>query len=223
MWGTAVPNRNATPQVEAKKCGSFPRASRGWHPLRSLLAFLSTLPNALPGMVVGWAYIFFFNLPALVVPFTRWEFPNPFGWIYQSMALLVIANVVHYHTVSDFAASTALKQLDAEFDAVVASMKVPFYAMLWRVTLPLCLPAIAQIAVYSFVNSLRTVSARVFLYSAPGILLASVAIVNLEDAGETAAAAAMATLVVLTSLAVQGAYWVLVRGLLARSRAWMKR
>jgi iron(III) transport system permease protein len=197
--------------------------SQGWQKLRSLISFLSTLPNALPGMVIGLAYIFFFNLPSLQIPFTSISFPNPFGGIYQSIALLVIANIIHYHTVSFVTVSTALKQLDPEFDAVAASMKVPFYITLWRVTLPLSLPAISQTAVYLFINSLRTVSALVFLYSAPGLLLASVAIVNLEDAGETAAAAAMSTLVVLTSLTVQGTYWLITRGLMQRSRAWTNR
>jgi iron(III) transport system permease protein len=194
--------------------------SEGWQKLRSLISFLSTLPNALPGMVIGLSYIFFFNLPSLQIPFTSISFPNPFGGIYQSIALLVIANIIHYHTVSFVTVSTALKQLDPEFEAVAASMKVPFYITLWRVTLPLSLSAISQTAVYLFVNSLQTVSALVFLYSAPGLLLASVTIVNLEDAGETPAAAAMSTLIVLTSLAVQAIYWTITRGLIQRSRAW---
>lgn len=197
--------------------------SQGWEWLRSLISFLSTLPNALPGMVIGLAYIFFFNLPTLEIPFTDISFTNPFGGIYQNIFLLVIANVILFHTVSFVTLSTALKQLDPEFEAVAASMKIPFYVTFWRVTLPLSLPAISQTAVYLFINSLRTVSAMVFLYSAPGLLLASVAIVNLEDAGETAAAAAMSTLVVLTSLTVQGTYWLMTRGMMMRSRAWTNR
>jgi iron(III) transport system permease protein len=191
--------------------------------VRSLISFLSTLPNALPGMVIGLAYIFFFNLRSLEIPFTNISIPNPFGGIYQNIFLLVIANVILFHTVSFVTLTTALKQLDPEFEAVAASMKIPFYITFWRVTLPLSLPAISQTAVYLFVNSMRTVSAMVFLYSAPGLLLASVAIVNLEDAGETAAAAAMSTLVVLFSLSIQALYWLITRGLIRRSQAWATR
>ena len=194
----------------------------GWNQLRSFISFLSTLPNALPGMVVGLSYIFFFNLPSLILPFTDLSIPNPFNGIYTSIILLVIANVIHYHTVSFVTLSTALKQIDSEFEAIAASMRVPFYITLVRVTLPLCLPALSQTVVYLFVNSLRTVSALVFLYSAPGLLLATVAIVNLEDAGETATAAAMSTLVVLTSLTIQGIYGLMTQRLINRSFGWMK-
>ncbi len=61
-------------------------------------------------------------------------------------------------------ALTALKALDAEFESVAASLKVPFYRTFWRVTVPVSLPAIIDIAIYYFVNAMTTVSAVVFLY-----------------------------------------------------------
>ena len=48
---------------------------------------------------------------------------------------------------------------------------------------------------------MTTISAVVFLYS-PDTKLASIAIVNLDEAGEIGAAAAMATLIVATSTVV---------------------
>jgi iron(III) transport system permease protein len=60
---------------------------------------------------------------------------------------------------------TALKALDAEFESVSASLKVPFYKTFWRVTLPICTPALVDIARYFFINAMTTISAVVFLYS----------------------------------------------------------
>ena len=79
-----------------------------------------------------------------------------------------------------------------------ASLKVPFYKTFFRVTVPVCLPAILDIGRYYFVNAMMTISAVVFLYS-PKTQLASIAILNLDEAGEIGPAAAMATLIVATS------------------------
>ena len=51
--------------------------------------------------------------------------------------------------------------------------------------------AVLDIAMYLFVNALTTVSAVVFLYS-PQTALASIAVLNMDDAGDVAPAAAMA-------------------------------
>ncbi len=196
-----------------EKCKPWPR-------LRQLAYFASTLPVALPGLVLGLAYIFFFN-PAV----WRWgsiELANPFHGLYNTMALLVICNVVHFYTVSFLTATTALRQLDPEFEAVAASMGVPFLRTFYRVTTPLCLPALLQIGFYFFVMSMVTVSAVIFLYPS-NLQLASVAVVNMDDAGNTASAAAMSTLIVVSSLMVQTLYSAATQKIRARTQAWLKR
>jgi iron(III) transport system permease protein len=134
----------------------------------------------------------------------------------------VLNSVAHFYTVSHLTATTALKQLDSEFEAVSASLKVPFYRTFWRVTVPVCLPAILDISIYMFVNAMTTVSAVIFLYSTD-TKLASVAVVNMEDAGTTAAAAAMAMMIVYTSAGVRLLHALLTRGLSRRTQAWRKR
>ena len=94
-------------------------------------------------------------------------------------------------TSSHLTAVTALRALDDEFESVSSSLKVPFYRTFFRVTVPVCLPAVLDIGRYLFVNAMVTISAVVFLY-APDTQLASVAILNMDEAGEIGAAAAMA-------------------------------
>ena len=84
----------------------------------------------------------------------------------RHLAILVVNTVAHFYTVGHLTATTALKQIDPEFESVSASLKVPFYAHLPRVTVPICMPAILDIAIYIFVNALTTVSAVIFLYGA---------------------------------------------------------
>jgi len=164
--------------------------TRGANWLRAPVQLLALIPMAVPGLVLGLAYIFFFNAPG-----------NPLHFLYHSMALLVLCTVVHFYTTGHLTAVTALKALDAEFESVSASLKVPFWKTFWRVTLPICTPALIDISRYFFINAMTTISAVVFLYS-PDTRLVSVAILNLDEAGEPGAAAAMAVLIAMTSLSV---------------------
>jgi iron(III) transport system permease protein len=163
--------------------------TRGLDWLRPAVHLLALLPMAVPGLVLGLAYIFFFNAP-----------DNPLNGLYHTMTLLVLCTVVHFYTTGHLTALTALKALDAEFEAVSASLKVPFYRTFWRVTLPICTPALLDISRYFFINAMTTISAVVFLYS-PDTKVASIAVLNLDEAGEAGPAAAMAVLIAATSLA----------------------
>lgn len=184
---------------------------QGFRQGRALAHLLAMLPMAVPGLVIGLAYVFFVNAP--------W---NPLNVFYGTLVLLAVNTIAHFYTTAHITAVTALKQIDNEFEAVSASLKVPFWRTFRRVTVPICMPAILNIAVYMFVNAMTTVSAVIFLYG-PSTKLASVSIVHMDEAGSTAAAAAMATLIVLTALAVKllqvGLDW-LVFG---RLQAWRKR
>jgi len=194
--------------------------TRQMNSLRQAAYFLSILPLALPGLVIGLAYIFFFN--ALGWQIGGRFVPNPFNFIYASMAILVISNIVHFFSVSFLTATTALKQLDREFETVSESMGVPFTKTFTRVTVPICVPAILEIGMYYFVNSMATVSAVIFLYSAD-IPLASVAVANMDDAGDVAPACAMSMLILLTNLAVRIGYGLLTGKMKRRSQAWAAR
>lgn len=184
--------------------------SRGFRWGRNLIHFCAMMPLAVPGIVLGLGYIFFFNARG-----------NPLNILYTTMTILVVNTIAHYYTVCHLTAITALKQVDAEFEAVSASLKVPFYKTFWRVTVPVCLPAIIDIAIYYFVNAMTTVSAVVFLYSSETKLM-SIAALNTDDAGNTAQACAMGMTIVVTSAVVKGLEVVIAQGLRRRSQAWRR-
>ena len=184
--------------------------TKGMDGLRSAVRLLAMLPMAVPGLVLGLGYIFFFNAPG-----------NPLNGLYHTITLLTACTIVHFYTTGHLTAITALKSLDAEFEAVSASLKVPFYKTFWRVTLPICTPALVDIARYFFINAMTTISAVVFLYS-PDTKVASIAILNLDEAGEIGAAAAMAMLIAaantVATLLFLGAGWWIDR----RTQAWKR-
>lgn len=184
--------------------------TRGMQATRAFIRLLATIPMAVPGMVLGLGYIFFFNHPQ-----------NPLHFLYGGMLILATSTIVHYYTSSHLTAVTALKALDNEFEAVSASLKVPFYKTFFRVTVPVCLPAILDIARYLFVNAMVTISAVVFLYS-PDTKVASIAIINLDEAGEIGPAAAMGTLIVAASATMCLVYAGVTHWLLRRTQAWRR-
>ena len=185
--------------------------TRGFALGRALAQLLAIMPMAVPGLVLGLAYIFFFNAP--------W---NPLGFIYGTLAIMVVNSMTHFYTVCHLTAATALKQMDPEFEAVSASLKVSLLRTLVRVTVPVCLPSILDISIYLFVNAMTTVSAVIFLYST-NTKLAAVTIVNMDESGFTAAAAAMAMTIVFTSTAVKIAHVLLTRRLERTTQAWRRR
>jgi len=176
--------------------------------LAAPLYMLSLLPVSIPGMVLGLAYIFVFNAPG-----------SPLNRLYGTLAILVISNLVHYFTVPFLTATGALKQMDAEFEGVSASLGVPFWRTFARVTVPIALPSIVAISMYFFLNAMVTLSAVVFLV-APGTELAAVAVLLMDDAGDTAQAAAMSVLIIAIGLAVRLVYWGLLAGVTRRTQAW---
>ena len=184
-------------------------STQAW--LNNTLRMLSFVPMAVPGLVLGLGYVFFFNLPN-----------NPLNFLYGSMSLLVLCSIVHFFTTAHMTACTALRQLDKEFEAASLSLKTPLYHHFWRVTVPICLPALLDIYRYLFVSAMTTVSAAIFLYS-PDTILAAVAVLNMDDAGNVGGAAAMSTLILATSALVSILLAFASKGLILRTQAWRKR
>lgn len=179
--------------------------------LRALAHLMAMLPMAVPGLVLGLGYVFFIN--------AKW---NPLGFLYGTLLVLVVNSIAHFYTVAHITALTALKQIDPEFESVSASLKVPVWRTFRRVTVPICLPAILDIAVYMFVNALTTVSAVIFLYGA-STKLAAIAIVHMDEAGATAAAAGMATMLVITALGAKLLQFLLDWLVFGKLQSWRRR
>lgn len=169
-------------------------------PLRGVVSALALAPAATPGLALGVGYVLFFDDPA-----------NPLHGLYGTFGILVAVTVTHYYTVAHLTCVTALKALDGELEAAARALGASRLTLVRRVIAPLCAPALVEVAVYLFVAATTTVSAVVFLYP-PDVKLAAVAVLNMDDAGDTAPAAAMGMLIVYVNLAAR------LLGLMARAR-----
>jgi len=168
--------------------------TEGFGFLTKIGKLFSMMPLALPGMVIGISFIFFFNSPT-----------NPLNFIHGTVAILVMANILSFFSVPFLTATGALKKLDREFESVSDSMSVPRWKLFTFVSMPLSFPAVLEVFMYYFVSAMVTISALVFLYT-PHFRVASIAIAHMQAAGNFAQAAAMSLLILVINVAVRLLY-----------------
>jgi iron(III) transport system permease protein len=160
------------------------------------LYFLSILPAAVPGMVLGLGYILAFNDPS-----------SPVYLIYGTMVIIAICNVYHYHAQGFLLSMTSVKQISDTFDEASTSLGAGFLRTMSKITLPIIWPSIISVGVFFFMRSMVTLSAVIFLIT-PTTQLAAVSVLLLDDAGNQNQAAAFSVcimgVVVLALIAFHG-------------------
>jgi iron(III) transport system permease protein len=161
--------------------------------------FLTLLSFAIPGTVIGVAYIAAFNVPPIEITGTG--------------LILIICFVFRNMPVGVRAGIAALAQIDKSLDEASTTLGAKTGTTVWRITLPLLKPAIVSTLVYAFVNAMTAVSAIVFLVTAR-YNMATAYIVNRVEAGEYALAIAYSTMLIIFMLAVV----LLIQGLVGERR-----
>ena len=161
-------------------------ASRWLKPAHAqALYFLSVLPAAVPGMVLGLGYLIVFNDPS-----------TPLEALYGTLAILAICNVYHYHAQGYLIATTSVGQVSRVFDETSTCLGAGVARTLRSVILPIIAPSIASIGVFYFVRSMVTLSAVIFLVT-PATQLAAVSVLLLDDSGNQNQAAAFSVCIML--------------------------
>ena len=175
------------------------RRRRALGPVARGIEFLSLLPAALPGTVIGVGYILAFNVPPVLLTGTVW---------------ILVASVVFWKfPVAVLAAINALKQIDPAIEEAAVSLGAGSLRTFLRVVLPLLTGTAFSIFVYFFINGMVTVSAVIFLIY-PGFNLGSVAILAQVENGYPGVACALGTIILAIVLGVV----LLLRGLIGGDR-----
>ena len=119
---------------------------------RSALEFATMLSFAVPGTVIGVAYVFAFNVPPLEITGTA--------------MIIVICFVFRNMPVGVRAGMASMSQIDRSLDEASLTLRGRAPQTLLYVVLPLLRPAVVGALVYGFVRAVTTVSAVVFLVTA---------------------------------------------------------
>lgn len=153
---------------------------------RRAFEFLTMVNFAVPGTVIGVAYIVAFNVPPL-------EFTGTF-------AIIVLCLVFRNMPVGVRATVSALSQLDRSLDEASATLRASTSRTFARIILPLLRPAIIASLVFSFTHAITAVSAVIFLATAQHNL-STVYIAGRVEVGEYALAIAYSSVLIVIMLA----------------------
>ncbi len=149
--------------------------------------FGALLAFAIPGTVLGVSYILAFNVPPFELTGTG--------------LIIVLCFVFRNLPVGVRAGTASFKQLDRSLDEASTMLRAGTATTLRRVVLPLLKPALVAALVYSFVRSMTTVSAVIFLVTAENELATTYIIGRVGNGDYGVALAYCTVLIVLMSLA----------------------
>ncbi|MBL0090104.1 MAG: iron ABC transporter permease [Ideonella sp.] len=148
--------------------------------------FGALLAFAIPGTVLGVSYILAFNVPPFELTGTA--------------LIIVLCYIFRNLPVGVRAGTAAFKQIDKALDEASTMLRASTATTLRRVVLPLLKPALVAALVYSFVRSMTTVSAVIFLVTAENELATTYIIGRVGNGDYGVALAYCTVLIVLMSL-----------------------
>jgi iron(III) transport system permease protein len=155
---------------------------------RAIFEFSTLLSFAIPGTVVGIAYLLAFNAP-------------PFDLI-GTGAVLVLCFIVRNMPVGVRSGLAALAQIDASLDEAALTLGASTGTTVRRVVLPLLKPTVVVALVYGFVRAMTAVSAVIFLVSAEHNLSTTYILGQVEGGAYGRAIAYSAVLIVAMLAAI---------------------
>ncbi len=165
---------------------------------RAFIEFGSMLSFAIPGTVMGVAYILAFNT-------------GP--WLLTSSAvIIVLAFVFRNMPVAIRGGVAGLSQIDPSLEEASTTLRASSSLTLRRILVPLLIIPLIGGLIFAFVRAMTAISQVIFLVS-PGNMLATVLLLGWVEQGQLGRAAAMASVLILSMLLV-----VLLLTLLTRRR-----
>ena len=157
-------------------------------PLTRPLHLVSITSVAIPGLVLGLAYVIFFkNTP-----------------IYGTVLIIGLANSVHFFASPYLLMYNTLNKVNPDLENVGKTLGVGRTRIVFDVLLPKVRFTLFEMAVYFFVNSMMTISA-VSLLAPPAPLPLSLMISRAESQIDIGKAATVSLMILAVNLAVRGA------------------
>lgn len=154
----------------------------------SLIHLLSITSLAVPGMVLGLSYVFMFQT----------------SFIYGTVAILVLVNIIHFFSSPYLMFYNSLGKLNKNLEAVGLTLGVGRVRIIKDVILPQLVSTVAGYASYFFVNSMMTISAVAFLATAKTRPV-SLMITQFEAQLLLEAAAFVSIMILIVNLIMKGA------------------
>jgi iron(III) transport system permease protein len=160
------------------------RRQRTGSALANYLATVSFLPQCVPSIVIGLAFIFVYV-----------RFPLP---IYGTLWIIALAMTTRYLAFSSRTATSALMQVHGELEEASQMSGAPWSKTLRRITMPLLAPAMINVILWVAVHAMQELSMAIMLYN-PDTVVVSTMIWSMWQNGRTADAAVLGVLLTVLS------------------------
>jgi iron(III) transport system permease protein len=113
---------------------------------RAVLDFLSWLPFAIPGILLGIGLLYVFLGHSLFHP------------LYGTIWLLIIATVASHMTLGTQIIKSNMIQLGAELEEAARVLGASWWTTYWRIVLPIVVPVLILVGVVVFVTAARDIA-----------------------------------------------------------------
>lgn len=153
--------------------------------LKSAFEFGTMMCFAVPGTVIGVSYILAFNVPPIELTGTG--------------LILILCFVFRNMPTGLRGGVAAMSQLDKSLDEASTMLRANSFTTARRIIFPLLKPAITTALVYSFVRSITSISAVIFLVSAKYDMATSY-IIGLVENGQYGTAIAYSSMLIVVML-----------------------
>lgn len=122
---------------------------------KRIIDSISLVTNAIPGMVLGVAYMFLF----------------PGTPLQNTLVLMVLCNIVHYFSTPYLMMKSSLSKMNAGWETTAMLMGDSWLKTIIRVVTPNALCSLLEVFSYYFINAMVTISALVFIAGARTMVL----------------------------------------------------
>ena len=164
----------------------YVRNKGGLQPMKKVTHGLYMTSLAIPGLALGLAFALFFKGTAL----------------YNTMAILVIVNVVHFFGSPYMMAISHFKLLNPNLESICKTLGGNWFNVIFDVILPNSKQVLTDVFIYFFTNSMVTISAVSLLYTSKSMTLA-LQITTYNDQGHWESAVAVSLVILLINTAMK--------------------
>ncbi len=148
---------------------------------------IALVANAIPGMVLGVAYLMAFKGTSL----------------HNGLAILVICNIVHFFGTPYLLIKSSLEKMNASWETTAKLMGDSWLKTVLRIITPNAVPSLLEAFRYFFTNAMVTVSAVIFLVSTRTMVITA-KIKELQHFASFNEIFVLSVLILLTNLVMRG-------------------
>lgn len=163
---------------------------------KRMIESIALVTNAIPGMVLGVAYLFLFSGTSLQ----------------NTLLLMILCNIVHYFSTPYLMMKNSLSKMNAGWETTAMLMGDSWLKTILRVVTPNARSSLIEVFSYYFINSMVTISALIFIAGARTMVLTTM-IKQLQYVNRFNEVFVLSLLILATNLVAKALFaWLAGRG-----------